>query len=72
MDGRAGLRPRRKAMLEIGRHMAGEEQPWAGPHALSVFDIGAADTRRSDALHIGHCDLLHNERSAGKIVFAAP
>src|SRR5262249_15622106 len=48
----------REPVGEIARHVAGEEQPRTGAHALRVLDIRAADRRRRDELHIDH-RLLH-------------
>ena len=45
---------RGETVLEIGCHVAGEEQPRTGAHALRVFDVRASDARRSDTLHVGH------------------
>src|SRR6516162_9612826 len=47
-----------EAVLEIDRHVAGKKQPRSGTHALGVFDVGAAYSRRGDALHFSHCHLL--------------
>jgi hypothetical protein len=49
---------RREAVLEIDRHVARKKQPRSGTHALGVFDVGAAYSRRGDALHFSHCHLL--------------
>ena len=47
-----------EAVREIDRHVAGKKQPRSGTHALGVFDVGAAYSRRGDALHFSHCHLL--------------
>src|SRR6516162_3023274 len=49
MPGLAG-NLRCEAVLEIDRHVARKEQPRSGTHALGVFDVGAAYSRRGDAL----------------------
>jgi hypothetical protein len=43
-----------ETVLEVACHVAGEEQPRAGAHALRVCDLGAPNARRSDAFHVGH------------------
>ena len=48
---------RGEAVLEVGRHVAGEEQPRAGTHALRVVDVGASDADGSDRLDVGHGEL---------------
>src|SRR5260370_39610673 len=47
-----------EAVLEIDRHVARKKKPRSGTHALGVFDVGAAYSRRGDALHFSHCQLL--------------
>src|SRR3984893_5771141 len=47
-----------EAVLEIDRHVTGKKQPRSGTHALGVFDVGAAYSRRGDAPHFSHCQLL--------------
>ena len=43
-----------ETVREIARHVAGEEQPRAGAHALGKLDIRVAYRRRRDELHIDH------------------
>jgi hypothetical protein len=38
--------------------VARKKQPLAGAHALGVCDVGAAYSRRGDALYFSHCHLL--------------
>jgi hypothetical protein len=58
--GAAERQPRRArhrggdAVREIGRLVAGEEQPWPGAHALGEFDLGLTDAHRSDGRDRGH------------------
>src|SRR5258708_35712551 len=49
---------RGEAVLEIDRHVARKKKPRSGTHALRVCDVGAAYSRRGDALHFSHCQLL--------------